>query len=329
VDDYIIITDQKQVNEVKGLLSQRFKMKDLGAARSILSMEIIRDRERGTLQLRQTGHIKGALKAFGMLNCKPRDSPMPAGLQLSKPESTSPGDEKLPFRSLVGKLLYIAISTRPDITYAVCYLARFVAAYSQQHYQAALRILQYLSGTVDLSIQYCCSEARFIDGKLAAPTGYVDADWAGDSHDRKSTTGYIFLMCGGPVSWISKKQLSVTLSSCEAEYTALSEAVKQAMYLSYFRQDFDLDTSESKKRNADNQSAIIIATTPSYIYHGRTKHIDVRLHHIRGQVACGAITVEYCPTESMLADPLTKSLPAPHFRKLCALINMVSHGKTQ
>ena len=118
----------------------------------------------------------------------------------------------------------------------------------------------------------------------------------------KLRAGYIFLLCSGPVSWISKKQLSVTLSSCEAEYTALSEAVKQAMYLSYFRQDFDLDTSESMKIYADNQSAIIIATTPSYIYHGRTKHIDVRLHHIRGQVACGAITVEYCPTESMSGE---------------------------
>ena len=145
--------------------------------------------------------------------------------------------------------------------------------------------------------------------------GYADADWAGDLDDRHSTTGYVFLMAGGSVSWLSKKQPIVALSTAEAEYVALSMTTQEAVWLRRFLSD--LTTAEDQKPTVvmeDNQGTIAIGKNP--VAHARTKHIDIRYHYVSEAVQKGIMGLQYCPTKDMVADLLTKSLPRGRFETL-------------
>lgn len=322
VDDCIIICPQADLIPTKQLLTDRFKLKDMGEATSVLGIELIRNRTAGTLDLRQLGNIRSIIDTFNMQGSKPRSTPLPVGTQLEKLDATPAKHAHLPYRSLIGRLLYVAISTRPDIAHAVGLLSKHLTAYDNTHWDAAKQVLRYLHATELFSIRYSRNLANYSGPKLAAPIGYCDSDWAGTISDRKSTSGYVFLFAGGPISWISKRQSIVALSSTEAEYISLSECTKQAIYLCKLRHDLKLDTDELVKIYIDNQSAIAIATSPNYTFHARTKHIDVRLHHLRDEIKNGKIKLFYCPSTEMIADMLTKCLPAPRFEALRKLINV-------
>ena len=258
-----------------------------------------------------------------MVNCKPIMTPMSHNLNLCK-RSTSVEDLKRPYCSLVGRLLYITMATRPDLTFTVCYLARFSAGYDNTHWDALLRVLHYLQGTASLTIQYSRDKtvSAKVNGHMAGPLAYVDANWASNRLDQKSVSGYVFIIAGGPISWSSKGQITVALSSTEAEYMSLSEGVKQALYLNKLRRPLGLDTKEPTVIKIDNQSAIATAYAPGNTYSARMKHLDVRLHHIRDQISDGTIQLVYCPTEIMAADVLTKALAGPIHRKMIELLNL-------
>lgn len=222
----------------------------------------------------------------------------------------------VPYQELIGSLMYLSVSTRPDISFAISFLSQFNLHHTNEHWQAAKRVLRYLKATQDVGLLYKQTRQDI--------AGFVDADWANDPTDRKSFTGYVFKLADNAISWECRKQTSTALSSTEAEYMALSEASKEAVYLNgllielcstYDKAVEIFSENQSIDLFNDNQSAQKIATNP--IFHRRTKHVDVRYHHLREKIAEGKINLHYLSTQQMIADVCTKALPGPK-HKLCS-----------
>eukprot|EP00873_Tetraselmis_striata_P010162 jgi/Tetstr1/430426/TSEL_020236.t1 len=170
----------------------------------------------------------------------------------------------------------------------------------ERHWQAAKRVLRYLKGTKTLGLTFSGGKA---DGLLH---GYCDADWAGDVVSRRSTTGFVFMLCGAAVSWKSQLQATVALSTAEAEYMALCAAVCEALFLRELLRELCCAQSEATVIFEDNQSCIALTRNP--MTHGRSKHIAIKYHFTREKVLSGEVAIEYCPTAQMVADALTKAL---------------------
>lgn len=151
-------------------------------------------------------------------------------------------------------------------------------------------------------------------GGVTKCIGFSDADWAGDTNDRKSTSGYVFMLSGGAVSWSSKKQKCVALSTAEAEYIALSSAAQESIWLRQLLTELGKSLEMPTVLFEDNKSSIAMTRNPQF--HGRAKHIDIKHHFIREQVSRGKVQLEYCPTAEMTADILTKALSREKFSKL-------------
>jgi len=322
VDDNTVICNKQLLKWTKQVLSGRFNVKDLGEATSVLGKQLIRNREEGTLILRQEGYIDKILTAHNMQECRPAKIPMQPGLHLPLLKTTEEGAENYPYSSLVGDLIYLAISTRPDILYAASYLSRFNKAHGKQHWEAALQVLRYLNATRTMSIVFHRTNTP--------PTliGYSDADWGGNI-DRKSISGYFFTYAGAIVQWKSKRQSTIALSSTEAEYLSNTEAARQAVYLRRLLHQIGQPQSSPTKIFTDNQGAKAIAEDKTI--HSRTKHFDIRHHWIRKKVQSGGITLRYCPSTEMIADMLTKALPRVKFeylRDLCGLRDVPSPNQT-
>ncbi|UYV66641.1 K02A2.6-like, partial [Cordylochernes scorpioides] len=212
----------------------------------------------------------------------------------------------VPYAEAIGCLMFLAVYTRPDIAFAVNKLSRFMAAPVLTHWNALKRIFKYLKGTLDSGILYKRKDVI----KLI---GYSDADFAGDIDTRRSTSGYIFLLAGGPVTWTSQRQSVVALSTTEAEYIAASMASREAGWLKLLIKELTPNDNPVPLM-IDNQSAIRLILNPEF--HKRTKHVDVKFHFIRGQHKMKIIKIFNCPTEEQLADLLTKALPATRFKRL-------------
>lgn len=300
VDDALILGNIYDiVNEFKVAISSRFKMKDLGNLHWLLGMEIRRNRELRTIEIHQTAYIDRMLERFGMSDCKPVATPVEGVLsRLSDDHKGKPDGD---YMSLVGSLLYAAMVTRPDIAYAVQALGRHLQASGPDHWTAAKRVLRYLKGTRELGIKYGMDGADQVELH-----GYCDSDWAGDIDSRRSTTAYVFVMAGGSVSWASKLQPTVALSSSEAEYMAACAAVQEAIYMRRLLGDLGFHLSGPTAIHADNQSCIAMGKNP--VHHKRSKHIDIRYHFTRERVESGEVELKYVPTEHQLADLLTKPL---------------------
>ena len=195
--------------------------------------------------------------------------------------------------------------------------ARFCDDFRQEHLTAVKRIFRYLKGTASFGITYTRSTDFVVQG-------YSDADFGGDLDTRRSTTGYIFQVCGGCLSWRSKLQRIVALSSCESELIALTEAMKEALWFRKILADLCFDTSDPLKLHEDNQAAISVSSANSRKLSSRTKHFETRYFAIRHHIEANAICVEYCPTTEMIADMLTKPLGAVLFRRLLTMMGIRS-----
>jgi hypothetical protein len=204
------------------------------------------------------------------------------------------------YQSIIGSLLYISISTRPDISHAVVKLSQFNTNPHMEHMTAVKHLLRYLNSTKDYGITYRANERIF--------EGYSDADWAGCSMDRKSFTGYVFLLAGSPIEWESRKQQSVALSSMEAEYVSMSSAAKEVVYMRNLISEigFPEIVKNPTMLHVDNLSAIQFLKNP--VYHAKSKHIDIKVHHVREIYQSGQMEVLYINTNDMIADIMTKSL---------------------
>uniref|UniRef100_A0A2N9HZR4 CCHC-type domain-containing protein n=1 Tax=Fagus sylvatica TaxID=28930 RepID=A0A2N9HZR4_FAGSY len=289
VDDMLIAAKSMcEVNRLKSLLHKEFEMKDLGAAKKILGMEIRRDREARKLWLSQKNYIRKVLEKFSMLDAKPVSTPLAnhfrlSGSQCPKNEEEIENMSKVPYASAVGCLMYAMVCTRPDLAHAVSTVSRYMANPGREHWNAVKWIFRYLKGTAEHGILFSRQPGT------NSVVGYVDADYAGEVDDRRSTTGYVFTLSGGPICWKSTLQSIVAMSTTEAEYMAVAEAAKEALWLKGLVKELGLNQG-GVQMHCDSQSAIYLAK--NQVYHARTKHIDVRFHKIRELIVTGDIVLE-------------------------------------
>jgi hypothetical protein len=300
VDDITMAsTDPREIERDKVLLKQHYEMTDLGDLTWILGMHVTRDRNAGWISLSQEKYSCEVLERFGKSSVRPIATPALANEHLRKlPE---PESDPKPYQSAVGALMYPMLGTRPDLAYAVGALGRHNATPGPAHFVSLDRVFKYLRGSSALRLVF-----RRGAPEGAVLRGFVDADWASDINDRKSTSGFVFLLAGAAISWGSKKQTSVALSSTEAEYIAAAYAAKEAVWLRRLLSELGFEISSPTVLRVDNQSAIAIAHNPEF--HDRTKHIDLRHHFLRERVAAGDIELSYVPTGDQLADIFTKGL---------------------
>lgn len=296
VDDILVITgDDQALLITKNNLLTTFEGRDLGPASFFLGMDIKRDRQARTLSLGQSRLTMDLLEKYNMTECKPLSTPLSTATKLSKdgePLDTATHG----YSQLIGSLIYLSVCTRPDISQALGALARYMAAPTVVHWQAAKGVLRYIAGTPNFGITF---------GGLEL-TAYCDADYAGDVDTRRSTTGYVFIMGGGAISWSSRLQPTVAASTTEAEYMAAAYAIKEGLWLRTLLSDLGLKL-DSITIEADNQSAIKLLKNP--VFSMRSKHIDVIYHFARERVMRKDISFKYIPTTKMVADALTKPLP--------------------
>jgi hypothetical protein len=308
VDDIIIASNQDStVTEVKACLSQKFRMTDLGEICWFLGMQFIR--EGGVIKMNQSRYIEKLLTKFDMQDCKPRSTPCEMGVNKIGEDDVELADIKL-YRKIVGSLIYVMTGTRPDLCYIVTKLSQHLSKPTMTHMTMAKHVLRYMKGTVNQGLVF---------KKSAEPLrliGYCDADW-GMSDDRRSITGYSFqLSKDGPlVSWKSRKQQTVALSTCEAEYMALAAATQEAKFLMQLMESVtDSDLFGCVTLYCDNQGALALAKNP--VQHQRSKHIDIRYHFIRDEVQKGTIQLIYVPSEQNVADIFTKPATRVKLEKL-------------
>lgn len=314
VDDFFIFSDDlNETINLKKVLSNQFKLKDLGPVKQCLGMSVNIDKEQGEITLSQSLYIEHLLEKFNMVDCKTADTPIEISLKIEKGQGAQAG---IPFQRLIGSLMYLAVLTRPDIAFSVNYLSQFNNCYTDEHWSYAKRILKYLKRTKNFGLKYLKESNSEI-------TGFVDADWASNHLDRKSYTGYCFKFCGSVISWECKKQKTVALSSTEAEYMGITEACKEAIYLRNLEFEIRNKTNTIVIYN-DNQSAQKLSANP--IFHKRSKHIDVKYHFCRDCISDKLVTIKYLPTTEMPADLLTKGLCSKKhyiFMNTMGIINIV------
>ena len=303
VDDINLLTNSLNIKKNFEVALQRdFKITILGKLRWSLGIKI--DQNSDQIIFSQEKYINDILTQYNLNDAKPTSTPANVE-KFSKDQCPEPNSEeqremkKVPYRNAIGSLLYLSTWTRPDITFQVQNLAKFVENPGRAHWTGVKRIMRFLK-------QSKCDGINFkSNGKLILE-GYCDADWGSNTDTRKSTTGYIFTLGDGAITWRTRTQPTVALSSAEAEYMSLSEAVQEAIYLRKLLTDFGYSQTEPTIINIDNQSAMKIANHP--VQHQRTKHIDIKHHFVRDAISNKEIKLNYLPTGDMPADLLTKNL---------------------
>ncbi|KAK9067917.1 hypothetical protein SSX86_012028 [Deinandra increscens subsp. villosa] len=304
VDDMLVACAEiDQINETKELLMAEFEMKDLGEAKKILGMEIKRDRVNNELRLTQSGYIKKILKTFFMENAKPVSVPLSQHFKLSLDGCPKTDEEvndmkDVPYANAIGCLMYLMLCTRPDIGNSVSVLCRYLSNPGRSHWEAAKWLLRYIKGTSEAGLVF----GRYQEGDSLVE-GFVDSDFAKDPDKGRSTTGYVFQVMGGTVSWKASLQRVVALSTTESEFIALTEAVKEAMWLRGVINELGFNC-EAVIIRCDNMGAMQLSK--HQVFHERSKHINVRLHFIRDILSSNEVKLEYVHTSLNAADYLTK-----------------------
>ncbi|GJY71892.1 zinc finger, CCHC-type containing protein [Tanacetum coccineum] len=297
VDDMLIFgTDQNQVDKTKKFLSSKFSMKDMGEADVILGIKI--KRENKGIVITQSHYIEKILKKFNRKDYSPVSTPMDPVEKL-KLHTGKPVDQ-LEYSRAIGCLMYAMTSTRPDIAYAVGRLSRFTSNPSRQHWQAITRVFKYLKGTMNYGLSYM--------GYPSVLEGYSDASWINHVEDSSSTSGWVFLLGGGAISWASKKQTCITGSTIESEFVALAAASKEAEWLRNLIHEIPIWPKPIAPISIRCDSAPTMAKAYSQIYNGKSRHLGVRHSMIRELIMNGVISIEFVRSQKNLADHLTKGL---------------------
>ena len=297
--------------DFKKSMMAEFEMSNLGMLHYFLGLEVVQSNE--GIFLSQKKYAHEILHKFQMEDCNSVRTPADVGMKLDKDPQGRKVDSTL-FKQIVGSLMYLT-ATRPDIMHAVCLISRYMENPTELHLNAAKRILRYLQSTADLGIFYA-------SGTESVLIGFTDSDYGGDPDDRKSTSGYAFMLGSGVISWSSKKQSVVSLSTTEAEYIVVASCACQAVWLRRLLTEVHFHQDGSTPIYCDNSSAIKLSKNP--VYHGRSKHIDVRYHFLRDLVKDGTIDLLHCRSEDQLADIFTKPLKFVTFEKLRKLLGICS-----
>ena len=276
----------------------------------------IRRRQDGSIALDQRHYVEKIMDRFGFegVTNRPLDTPASLTADLRPRDADEPRCAEK-YRELLGALLYLAICTRPDISYAVSVASRFAADPAQRHWIQLKRILRYVASTKSDGLIYQPTGPRTL-------TGFTDSDHAADPHTRRSVSGWVFTLAGAAIDWQSKRQAVVSISSTEAEYYAFSSAVREAVWLRALMTDIGFPPSGPTLLRADNRSMILLADHPNS--HQRTKHFAVHAAFSREKVASGEVQLEWLPTDEMPADMLTKALAGPKHRRFCSMVGLAN-----
>ena len=309
VNDCVITGSSPElIKDFKIKLNDCYALTDLGPVQWLLGIKVTRNREACTISLSQEGYIALILEWFSLQDAKAVDTPMLLSVSYSKRDCPANDTEckhmaRVPYREAIRSLMYASVATRPDITFAVSTLSQFLNNPGEAHWEAIKRglPLQYLSGMRDLVLTY--------GGDKHKLQGHTDADGALQRH-RHAISRYCYSIDGGAVSWSSKKQELVMLSTAEAEYVAAMHASKEAIWLRHLIGDLVSHSDNSTTLLCDNQSAVHLAHSNNY--HARMKHINIWYHFIRDIIERGEIELLYCLTDDMTADIFTKALT--HFK---------------
>ncbi|KAL3578414.1 hypothetical protein D5086_019918 [Populus alba] len=304
VDDLIFTGDNEEMMlEFKQSMMKVFDMIDLGRTRFFLGIEVLQ--HSNGIFICQRKYILEVLKRFGMEESNAIMNPIVPGCKTDTVGEGNRIDDTY-YKQIVGSLMYIT-TTRPDIMFGASFISRFMANPTEGHLQVAKRILRYLKGTINYGIYYKKNE----DKQLIA---YTDSDYAGDITDRKSTSGYVFMLSGGAVSWASKKQPIVTLSTTEAEFVVAAACACQAVWMRRILEKLNHEQRGCTILMCDNSSTIKLSRNP--IMHGRNKHIDVRFHFLRELTRDKIIELMHCGSHDQVANLLTKPVKLQTFENL-------------
>ncbi|KAJ0858060.1 putative RNA-directed DNA polymerase [Helianthus annuus] len=314
VDDIVLTGNSvAEIERIKKVLNDTFKIKDLGILKYFLGIEVLYNKDEVCFSQRK--YCLELLNEFGYLGCKPVNTPIEQSYLVS---SKLDKDQKFlknitGFQKLIGKLIYLSL-TRPDISYTVQFFSQFMHKPTEIHLSLALRLLRYLKQSPGKGLS-------FKKGLNLDLLGYADADWAKCLSTRKSVTGYCIYLGECLVSWKSKKQSTVSRSTAEAEYRAMCSATCELMWLKNLLSELSVSCSLPILLKCDSQSAMSIAVNP--VFHERTKHFELDLHFLREQVSNGVINPVKVDSESQLADIFTKSLSVEQHVQFCEKLKLV------
>jgi hypothetical protein len=322
-----VATDDMAVTSKHAVDAEKFKsdirkfweITDHGPIKWFLGFEIKRDRNARTIAINQRTYIENMVEKFRLTGAKPVSTPMEPGSQFSVDQSPSSLNQVtkmrgVPYMEAIGSVLWPVVVSRPDAAYATGILSQFVQNPGPAHWEGLKRLINYLGCTKNLWLTFGGQKETLIEG-------FCDSDWASQKH-RHSISGYSFHFGMGAITWSSKKQNVVALSSTEAEYVAQTHAAKEAIWLRSFISEIQGKTKGPLTISCDNQGAIALAKDNKF--HGRTKHIDLRYHFIREAVEDGKINVKYVPTDDNVSDIFTKPLPRPKFQRFVELLGLRS-----
>ncbi|KAI0519453.1 hypothetical protein KFK09_006901 [Dendrobium nobile] len=309
VDDILLTGNStSEIDNLLTALHVRFSMRNLGPVSQFLGLQITSTAT--GLHLAQSIYATSILHKAGMVDCKPVSTPLPTKF-LRNEQSDDLYERPEHYHQITGALQYLMI-TRPDLLYAVNFLCQHMHQPLQTHYNLLKRVLRYVKVTLSLGLPIRPTSLQL--------TGYADSDWAADHLDRRSITGYCAFLGHNLISWIVKKQSSVTRSSTEAEYRPLSTATCDLIWLRRLLAKFQSIQTEPTKLYCDNVSALALATNP--VFHARTKHIEIDAHFIRDCVRTKQLSVHHICSQDQPAGLFTKSLSSTRHLQLCDKITI-------
>lgn len=328
VDDLLIAANSlDELNKFKSALSSTFKMKDLGEAKYVLGIQICRDRAKKTLTIDQSRYVADIATRFDLNDSRDVSTPMEHKLKLSKdncPKTDVERQEmaKVPYREALGAATYAMVGTRPDTAFAITKLGQFANNPGPVHWNALKRLLRYLKSTSHYSITYSGSSSNC----TATLSGMADSDFAADTDDCKSISGYAFLLAGAAISWSAKRQTTVAQSTTESEYYGYNYAAREAMWLRELMAQFYNPTNQAPTTIlADNEGAIALSKDPKF--HQRTKHIGVQWHYVRERVLRKDVQLTYVHTNKLGADVLTKALTLDQHNRCITQFGILNYNR--
>lgn len=310
VDDILCASSIDGIRHAESIISFSFQLKDLGNISNYLGVEV--EKNNTGYYIHQRQKIEKLVTGFGLNEAKPARTPMEGGFFQATMESPLLPDN-IKYRQAIGSLLYLSTMSRPDISAAVGILARRVEKPSHSDWNAVKRVIRYLKSTCDMKLRLGSEN----DITLCC---YVDADWAGDSGDRKSISGVLLKVGNNPIAWFCKKQTTVSLSSTEAEFTALSFAVQEIVWLRMLLKDMGYNQTDATAVYEDNLSCIRFIENEKSS--ARIKHLDVKRCFVKDLINKRDISLNYCPSEENEADILTKPLLSRKFLELTVKIGL-------
>jgi hypothetical protein len=312
VDDMLLVSPSADaVAEAKAALLGVFDARDMGAVGDFVGMRVERDLAAGTITISNERLVKDLLSRFGMEVANSRQVPMSPDLVLRREDGAPLDQSRHQYSSLVGGLLYLATTVRPDISYPVGVLSKYMSCPTVTHWKAARGVLRYLAGTSRVGITYGAAPAVL--------HGYCDADYGREVDTRRSTTGYVYTIAGGAFSWSSKRQPTVAASTTEAEYMAASAAAKEALWLRKLLAEMG-EPVGTVSVSCDSNGALALLHNP--VTSERSKHIDVHHHFVRERVALGQVCCRYVNPAVNPADMFTKPLAIVKHTAFCSMVGV-------